>query len=163
MPGLKIVLTGDGTQVEHFQILCHSHDDLVNIGQLVPLCIHHVKIGIALEDPCRSINWASRLPGRDGRQFGIDRPIVFEFQEAHPVVKPCRLDELVYSLFAYILRQKLLQVVLGSKAAQEITSLKAMPPEPCNPSEDVHKSIVWIFKDEPEGGVIDLDHLAWLA
>ena len=86
VPLLQVVLAGDGAQVQDLEVLGQRELHPVDVGQLVALGVDRPVEGVALEHPGRRVDRLDRLPGAERRQLGIERPVLLEVQELHPVL-----------------------------------------------------------------------------
>ena len=87
---LRVVLAGDGAEVEHFEVLGQRHLDLVQVRKLVPLGVDGVEERVPLQHQVGVLIGEVGLPGAEDRQIDVEPPVDLELEVADPVVEARR-------------------------------------------------------------------------
>ncbi len=57
-----VIFPGDGPEVDDLQVLPQGEHHLVDVGELIALCVHAEVVGVALEDPGGGVSALRRHP-----------------------------------------------------------------------------------------------------
>ncbi len=158
VPGLPVVLTGNRPKVDDLKVFSQRQDDGVDVRKLIPRGVHREVIRVALELPRRGVDGRHRLPRSDNRNLRVERPIVLELEQVHPVVVALVRRQLIDHVLAGVLRNELLKVMLRRKQTHAPQTLVGMPAQGRSPCQHVSEEEVGIRECDFKCVVVDLRH-----
>ena len=112
VPALQVGFAGSGFGRNETRT-CNIDDHPVEVGQLLPLCIHAVKVRVALEDETLRGSRGDALPGLQRRQVRVIKLVLVSISgmKPRPVADTGLLDHCIKFVFSHVACMKLLEVM----------------------------------------------------